>query len=152
MALLRRVFANPAVTTDVIVGFPGETEEEFAVTKRFLEKVNFFEMHVFKYSRRRGTVAAAMDNQVPEQVKAQRSAGLLELERQQSAAYRQGYIGNEITILTEEARKIDGKEYRVGHTETYVKAAVLAEKAGGNQLISGRAVRLLEEDILLLEN
>ena len=97
-------------------------------------------------------MAAAMDNQVPEQVKAQRSAGLLELERQQSAAYRQGYIGNEITILTEEARKIDGKEYRVGHTETYVKAAVLAEKAGGNQLISGRAVRLLEEDILLLEN
>ena len=152
VALLRRVFANPAVTTDVIVGFPGETEEEFAVTKRFLEKVNFFEMHVFKYSRRRGTVAAAMDNQVPEQVKAQRSAGLLELERQQSAAYRQGYIGNEITILTEEAREIDGKEYRVGHTETYVKAAVLAEKAGGNQLISGRAVRLLEEDILLLEN
>ena len=152
VALLRRVFANPAVTTDVIVGFPGETEEEFAVTKRFLEKVNFFEMHVFKYSRRRGTVAAAMDNQVPEQVKAQRSAGLLELERQQSAAYRQGYIGNEITILTEEAREIDGKEYRVGHTETYVKAAVLAEKAGGNQLISGRAVRLLGEDILLLEN
>lgn len=152
VALLRRVFANPAVTTDVIVGFPGETEEEFAVTKRFLEKVNFFEMHVFKYSRRRGTVAAAMDNQVPEQVKAQRSAGLLELERQQSAAYRQGYIGNEITILTEEAREIDGKEYRIGHTETYVKAAVLAEKAGGNQLISGRAVRLLEEDILLLEN
>lgn len=152
VALLRRVFANPAVTTDVIVGFPGETEEEFAVTKRFLEKVNFFEMHVFKYSRRRGTVAAAMDNQVPEQVKAQRSAGLLELERQQSAAYRQGYIGNEITILTEEAREIDGKEYRVGHTETYVKAAVLAEKAGGNQLISGRAVKLLEEDILLLEN
>lgn len=152
VALLRRVFANPAVTTDVIVGFPGETEEEFAVTKRFLEKVNFFEMHVFKYSRRRGTVAAAMDNQVPEQVKAQRSAGLLELERQQSAAYRQGYIGNVITILTEEAREIDGKEYRIGHTETYVKAAVLAEKAGGNQLISGRAVRLLEEDILLLEN
>lgn len=152
VALLRRVFANPAVTTDVIVGFPGETEEEFAVTKRFLEKVNFFEMHVFKYSRRRGTVAAAMDNQVPEQVKAQRSAGLLELERQQSAAYRQGYIGNEITILTEEAREIDGKEYRIGHTETYVKAAVLAEKAGGNQLISGRAVRLLGEDILLLEN
>ncbi|WP_455615593.1 tRNA (N(6)-L-threonylcarbamoyladenosine(37)-C(2))-methylthiotransferase MtaB [Eisenbergiella sp.] len=151
VVLLRRVFDNPAITTDVIVGFPGETEEEFAVTKRFLEKVNFFEMHVFKYSKRQGTVAAAMDNQVPEQVKAERSARLLELERQQSTAYRQGYIGNEITILTEEAREIEGTEYRVGHTETYVKAAVPAQKAGGNQLVSGRAVRLLAEDILLLE-
>lgn len=151
VVLLRRVFGNPAITTDVIVGFPGETEEEFTVTRRFLEKVNFFEMHVFKYSKRQGTVAAAMENQVPEQVKAERSARLLELERQQSAAYRQGYIGNEITILTEEAREIEGKEYRVGHTETYVKAAVPAEKTGGNRLVSGRAIRLLEEDILLLE-
>lgn len=150
-ALLRRVFANPAITTDVIVGFPGESEEEFAATESYLSKVNFFEMHVFKYSKRQGTVAAAMENQVPEQVKAQRSARLLELERKQSAAYRQGYIGNEITILTEEAREIDGKEYRIGHTETYVKAAVPAEKAGGNQLVTGRAVKLLTEDILLLE-
>ena len=67
--LLREVFDNPAITTDVIVGFPGETEEEFETTAAFLEKVHFFEMHVFKYSVRKGTVAASMKDQVPEQVK-----------------------------------------------------------------------------------
>lgn len=149
--LLRRVFGNPAITTDVITGFPGETEEEFAVTRRFLEKVDFFEMHVFKYSRRQGTVAASMENQVPEAVKARRSGELLELERKQSAAYREGYIGKEITVLTEEAREINGKKYRIGHTDTYVKAAVPGGEAEGNMLVKGKAVRLLAEDVLLLE-
>lgn len=149
--LLRRVFGNPAITTDVITGFPGETEEEFAVTRRFLEKVDFFEMHVFKYSRRQGTVAASMENQVPEAVKARRSGELLELERKQSAAYREGYIGKEITVLTEEAREINGKKYRIGHTDTYVKAAVPGGEAEGNMLVTGKAVRLLTEDVLLLE-
>lgn len=150
--LLRQVFGNPAITTDVITGFPGETEEEFAVTRRFLEKVDFFEMHVFKYSRRQGTVAASMENQVPEAVKAVRSGELLELEKRQSAAYREGYIGKEITVLTEEAREINGKRYRIGHTDTYVKAAVPDEKAEGNMLVTGKAVKLLTEDILLLES
>ena len=150
--LLRRVFGNPAITTDVITGFPGETEEEFAVTRRFLEKVDFFEMHVFKYSRRQGTVAASMENQVPEAVKAVRSGELLELEKRQSAAYREGYIGKEITILTEEAREINGERYRIGHTDTYVKAAVPDEKAEGNMLVAGKAVKLLTEEILLLES
>lgn len=150
--LLRQVFGNPAITTDVITGFPGETEEEFAVTRRFLEKVDFFEMHVFKYSRRQGTVAASMENQVPEAVKAVRSGELLELEKRQSAAYRKGYIGKEITILTEEAREINGERYRIGHTDTYVKAAVPDEKAEGNMLVAGKAVKLLTEEILLLES
>ena len=150
--LLRQVFGNPAITTDVITGFPGETEEEFAVTRRFLEKVDFFEMHVFKYSRRQGTVAASMENQVPETVKAVRSGELLELEKRQSAAYRKGYIGKEITILTEEAREINGERYRIGHTDTYVKAAVPDEKAEGNMLVAGKAVKLLTEEILLLES
>ena len=150
--LLRQVFGNPAITTDVITGFPGETEEEFAVTRRFLEKVDFFEMHVFKYSRRQGTVAASMENQVPEAVKAVRSGELLELAKRQSAASREGYIGKEITVLTEEAREINGKRYRIGHTDTYVKAAVSDEKAEGNMLVTGKAVKLLTEEILLLES
>lgn len=149
--LLRRIFGNPAITTDVITGFPGETEEEFAVTKRFLEKVDFFEMHVFKYSRRQGTVAAAMEDQVPEPVKTVRSKELLELEKKQSAAYREGYIGKRVTVLTEEAREIDGREYRIGHTDTYVKAAVPGSLAGGNMLVKGKAAGLLTEEILLLE-
>lgn len=149
--LLRRVFKNPAVTTDVITGFPGETEEEFAVTRRFLEKVDFFEMHVFKYSRRQGTVAAAMEDQVPEPVKTVRSGELLKLEKKQSAAYREGYIGKEVTVLTEEAREIEGRVYRIGHTDTYVKAAVPGALAGGNMLVTGKAAGLLTEEILLLE-
>lgn len=122
--ILRRYFANPAVTTDVITGFPGETEEEFRQTREFLEKVCFYEIHVFKYSRRAGTAAAIMPNQVPEQVKASRSKELLELTARQSVQFRSGYIGRDAEVLLEEEREIDGRVYLVGHTKDYVKAAV----------------------------
>ncbi len=102
---LRRFFHRPAITTDVIVGFPGETEEEFARTKAFLEQVNFYEMHVFKYSRRNGTAAASMPGQVPEAVKVKRSSELLELTRAQSRAFRAHYIGGEAEVLLEERRE-----------------------------------------------
>ena len=152
--LLRRVFERPAITTDVIVGFPGETGEEFAVTEAFLRKVDFFEMHVFKYSVRRGTVAAGLPGQVPEQVKNERSARLLILEREQSGRFRAGYLGKEITVLTENVMEQDGQLYRIGHTPSYVKAALPVREAseiGGNELIRGRAAGFLNDEILLLQ-
>nr|WP_300677771.1 tRNA (N(6)-L-threonylcarbamoyladenosine(37)-C(2))-methylthiotransferase MtaB [uncultured Acetatifactor sp.] len=121
---LREAFHEPAITTDVIVGFPGETEEEFARTKEFLEKVRFYEMHVFKYSRRVGTAAASMPDQVPEPVKAQRSGQLLDMEKQQSEAFRRRYIGRTVEVLLEEERRMEGRTYCIGHTKDYVKVAV----------------------------
>lgn len=93
--ILRRYFDNPAITTDVSVGFPGETEEEFEATKAFLERIGFYEMHIFKYSRRAGTRADRMPEQVPEQIKNVRSEALLLLEKQMSKAYRESFLGKE---------------------------------------------------------
>ena len=152
--LLRSVFDRPAITTDVIVGFPQETEEEFAETKKFLEKVRFFEMHVFKYSRRKGTVADRLSGQLTDAEKTVRSAQLLELDRVNSAEYRSACIGTDIEILTEEQKEIGGKAYWVGHTKTYVTAAFAAtegEKDFSNSLVTGRAVSFLNDEILLLD-
>ena len=149
--LLREVFGRPAITTDVIVGFPGETEEEFAATRAFLEKVHFFEMHVFKYSVRQGTAAAAMPDQVPEQVKNERSARLLELESRMSREYRETYIGKEITVLTEDCLPLSGESWRLGHTQTYVKAAFPEGLAGRNELVTGRVTGFLTDGILRME-
>ena len=149
--LLREVFENPAITTDVIVGFPGETEEEFETTAAFLEKVHFFEMHVFKYSVRKGTVAASMKDQVPEQVKNERSARLIEMEKRLSGEYRAQYIGKEITVLTEDCAQLSGESWRLGHTQTYVKAAVPVSHAGRNELITGRVTGFLTDEVLRLE-
>ncbi len=114
----------PAITTDVIVGFPGETEEEFAITKAFLETVGFYEMHVFKYSKRAGTRAAVMDGQVPDPIKASRSDILLELEREQSIAFRKQKLGQVVAVLMEEEKEIGGKNYLLGHTTDYVRVAL----------------------------
>lgn len=154
--ILRRCFGRPAITTDVIVGFPGETDAEFAATREFLEQVHFFEMHVFKYSKRAGTKAAVMPGQVPEPVKAQRSDVLLDLEAAMSAEYRQGFVGQEISVLFEEAVEIDGVTYMAGHTPQYVKAAAAVEdREKGNglagRICSLRAVGLLGNDMLLAE-
>ena len=150
VSLLREVFERPAITTDVIVGFPGETEEEFETTAAFLEKVHFFEMHIFKYSARKGTAAAGMENQVPEQVKNDRSARLLEMEKRLSREYRAQYIGKEITVLTEDCAELSGESWRLGHTQTYVKAALPASQAGRNELITGRVSGFLTDEILQL--
>ena len=114
--ILREEFDNPAITTDVIVGFPGETEEEFAETERFLKAIHFYEMHIFKYSRRAGTRAADMPDQVPEGTKSVRSDILLALEKQQSLEYRGRFLGTEEEILLEEPIEIDGTKYMMGHT------------------------------------
>ena len=146
---LRRAFDNPAVTTDVIVGFPGETREEFAATKEFLEKVGFYEMHIFKYSKRRGTAAAGMPDQVPEKEKAARARELSELERRQSAAFRGTYIGREAEVLLEDTEEIDGQVWRTGHTRDYVRVAVIAEKAPrANEVIKVPVSGFLTEEIL----
>lgn len=121
--LLRRAYGHPAITTDVIVGFPGETEEEFAQTEQFLQQIRFYEMHVFQYSKRHGTRAERMPDQVPEPIKKERSARLLALEAAQSKEYRDYYIGKQQTVLFEEAVEIGGARYMVGFTPEYVRVA-----------------------------
>ena len=141
---LRKYFDNPAITTDVIVGFPGESEEDFRQTKNFLEKVSFYEMHIFKYSRRKGTVADKMTDQISDEVKSQRSAELLELEKRQSFDYRKGYIGTEIEVLIEELTQIDGKSYYTGYTKNYIRVAVSADYFDGINPVNELYVCLAE--------
>lgn len=149
--LLRKHFPGCAITTDVIVGFPGETEEEFAETKEFLEAVNFFEMHIFKYSRRRGTKADKMPEQVSEEIKTRRSNVLLELEQKQSQKFRDGFVGKEVKVLLEEEKEIDGIRYWLGHTGEYVKVAVPEKDFAKNIFVEVCIKEFLQEDILLGE-
>lgn len=130
--ILRKYFNNPAITTDVIVGFPQETEEEFEATKVFLEKVHFYEMHIFKYSRRKGTVADRMEGQVDEKVKTQRSAILLELENKMSKEYRQQHIGKTEEVLIEEIVSENGKDYFMGFTPDYIRVKIACDTALDN--------------------
>ncbi|MCM1025803.1 MAG: MiaB/RimO family radical SAM methylthiotransferase [Roseburia sp.] len=146
---LRKAFQEPAITTDVIVGFPGETEEEFAATKEFLEKVGFYEMHIFKYSKRQGTAAAGMANQVSEKEKAVRSRELSEMEKRQSAAFRSRYIGRVAEVLLEDTEEIDGQVWRTGHTKDYVRVAVRAAEApSANEIVKIPVSGFLTEEIL----
>lgn len=125
---LREVFDNPAITTDVIVGFPGETEEDFLETRKFLEKVHFYEMHIFKYSRRKGTVADKMPEQVDDRIKTKRSNILIELEEKMSLEYRKLYENSVMDVLIEEKQLIDGREYYTGYTKNYIRILVPAEQ------------------------
>lgn len=132
---LRSYFDHPAITTDVIVGFPGETEEEFQISRTFLQKMDFFEIHVFKYSRRRHTPAATMPGQLTEREKALRSEELLALTKRQSEEFRRYYIGQEVKVLFEEKKLIGGRSYWIGHTPQYVKVAVEQDMDLYNQII-----------------
>ena len=149
-ALLRRYFEHPAITTDVIVGFPGETDEEFETTERYLERIHFYEMHIFQYSRREGTKAAAMPDQVPEAVKKERSEKLLALGHRMSEEFRRYYLGRQVTALLEEEFLYDGKRYYTGYTKEYVKLAVETEKDLSNTFVTGTLKTQLTEDIYLL--
>ncbi len=133
--LLRRYFLEPALTTDVIVGFPGETEEEFKASRDFIDKVDFYETHVFKYSRREGTKAAAMPDQVPEEEKTRRSNILLDLSRKKQAAYEQRLLGTTQEVLIEEEIRRNGEIYQVGHTREYVKVGIRTEEKLANRLV-----------------
>ncbi|MDO4329946.1 MAG: tRNA (N(6)-L-threonylcarbamoyladenosine(37)-C(2))-methylthiotransferase MtaB [Lachnospiraceae bacterium] len=158
---LRKAFQNPAITTDVIVGFPGETEEEFEETRAYLEKVHFYEMHIFKYSRRAGTRAAVMPDQVPESVKGKRSDILLALEAAMSEEYRRSFLEQKNQVLLEEEMEIDGKHYMVGYTREYVRMAINAENLTSQdptgewnaaswkgRLVEGQGVRMITSEIM----
>lgn len=149
---LRKAFDNPAITTDVIVGFPGETEEEFEETREFLENIQLYEMHIFKYSIRKGTIAAKMPDQVADEIKAERSDVLLEMEERLSRAYRETYIGKEVSVLFEEEKEILGEKYQIGHTPQYIKVAYKTDEDLSNCIVNKKVVRLLTNDILLMED
>lgn len=147
--LLRRVYDRPALTTDVIVGFPGETEEEFEASRAFVEQVHFFETHIFKYSRREGTCAAAMPGQISEQEKTRRSHVLLELDGRRRREYMESFLGEERDVLFEERVQADGREYWTGHTREYLKVLVPAEKEDyENQMIPVKLTEIWKEDAL----
>ena len=135
-ALLRKYFHNPALTTDVIVGFPGETEEEFEESRAFIDETDFYETHIFKYSKREGTKAAVMEGQVPEAIKAERSNVLLELGRKKQTAYEEMLIGTVQEVLIEEAIEMKDGIYQVGHTREYVKIGQKTKENLTNQLIN----------------
>lgn len=149
--LLRKYFVHPAITTDVIVGFPGETEEEFEQTKAYLEHIHFYEMHIFKYSKRKGTRAAVMPDQIDEQIKAARSEKLIALGHDMSKEFRKFYIGKNEEVLFEEKAVIGDKEYFVGYTKEYVKVAKKTDENLENQMVSGRISGMLTDEILLFE-
>lgn len=144
---LRKYFEHPALTTDVIVGFPGETEEEFAATKAFLEKIHFYEMHIFKYSKRQGTKAAVMENQVPEEIKTKRSAELLELSGRMSKEFREYYKGSIQEVLFEELTEVDGRKMYTGYTREYVKAVAEPAEPLENKMRKGCLIKALSDEI-----
>ena len=136
--ILRKYFDDPALTTDVIVGFPGETEEEFRASYDFVDSIDFYETHIFKYSRRNGTKAAVMPDQVSEQVKAERSAAMIGLGERKRAAYEKRYVGREVEVLVEEDAVMDGRCVQVGHTKEYIKVALESNEDLKNRIVKVR--------------
>ena len=153
VGFLRDAFEHPAITTDIIVGFPQETDEEFEVTRDFARTVCFYEMHIFKYSKRKGTKAAVMAGQVSEEIKTKRSTVLQEIEVRDSKQFRAYYVGKNVEVLIEEKKEIGGKEYWIGHTKEYVKVAtrVEGEQNLQNQLLTGNITDFLNDEVLMME-
>ncbi len=153
--LLREAFDRPAITTDVIVGFPGETDEEFEECRRFVQDIDFYEMHVFKYSPRKGTVAAGMKEQLTDREKTLRSEVLINLTKQQSEIYRNSFIGEKVDILWEDMEEIKGKNYMIGHTDRYVRIAACEgdecfKNAVSGQITTEMVKGFLNSDTLLI--
>lgn len=146
--ILRKYYDDPAITTDVIAGFAGETEEEFSETLAFVRGIGFYEMHVFKYSVRKGTRAATMPDQVPEKVKTGRSHRLITLGDEMSVEYRQRKLGKNQSLLLEEPLTVDGVTYMTGYTPEYVRGAVITQKGAG-ELIEGHFESVLKDELLL---
>ena len=147
--LLREVYGNPALTTDVIVGFPQESEEEFQKSYDFVDGIHFYETHIFKYSRRQGTKAAAMDGQLTEAEKARRSEKMIEMHHRHASEYEKSMIGKELEVLIEEEYTNDGRTWYLGHSREYIKTAVpKSENYGVNDIIRVKAERFLEEHIM----
>ena len=148
---LREAFPDCALTTDVIVGFPGETEEEFQETLQFVGTVDFYEVHVFPFSPRKGTKAAAMPGQLTRQEKAERASRLASLQAEHARRFRERLLKQEIEILTEEEEEIGGQRWFTGCTRNYVRAAVPAEGLSENQLVKCRPEGFLTEELLKAE-
>ena len=136
MKLIRKYFEHPAITTDVIAGFPGETEAEFGETVSFLEKADFYETHIFRFSGRRGTVAYTLPGQLTSAQKAERSAVLSELDKRKRSAFRSWYKGKEEGVLFEEPQIVNGVKGFVGFTKEYVKVFLPANEDLTNRLIN----------------
>ena len=151
VAMLRKYFDHPAITTDVIVGFPGETEEEFETTRAYLDDIHFYEMHVFKYSKRTGTRAAVMPDQVPEEKKSERSDVLISMADKMSLEYRQSFFGKKVQVLFEEQEEIDGKIYWMGFTKEYIRVAYETKEDLANTIIEGRVSAMLNDEVVLIE-
>ena len=147
--ILRKYFKDPALTTDIITGFPGETEEDFRRSREFVEKVSFFETHVFPYSRREGTKAAKMEEQIPEAVKKERSHVLLELNRRQKEKYLKAALGRETEVLLEEREEFEGRPAWSWYTREYRKVLVLSEKDLGNTLLTVCPEKVCRGEFLL---
>ena len=150
--LIRKYYPAPALTTDVIVGFPMETEEDFQASYDFVEKIHFYETHIFKYSRRHGTKAAAMDGQLTEAVKTQRSEKLLELHDIRAKEYEEAMIGKTIELLLEEEIEEDGKMWYVGHSREYVRAVIEKTEAHQvNDLVEAKVTGFVTDHLLRAE-
>ena len=147
--LLRKYFDNPALTTDVIVGFPMETEEEFRMSRDFVDSIHFYETHIFKYSRRHGTKAAAMDGQLTESQKAIRSDEMLALNEKHSREYEESMLGRELEILLEEEIEMNGEQWYLGHSKEYIKAVLKKQPQYGiNDIVRVTADDFLENHIV----
>ena len=146
---IRKYYEDAAITTDVIVGFPEESDEEFEVTKKYLRDVNFAQMHIFKYSKREGTVAAANKNQVDDRVKSARSDVLIKLGREMHLEFMNKYLGKKVPVLFEEIIKVDSVEYYMGHTMEYLKVAVKTDKNLQNQILEVEITQVLNDEIVL---
>lgn len=147
--LLREVYENPALTTDVIVGFPQESEEEFQKSYDFVDGIHFYETHIFKYSRRQGTKAAAMDGQLTEAEKSFRSEKMIELHHRHAGDYEKSMLGKNLEVLIEEEYTKDGRTWYLGHSREYIKTAVPKSEAYGvNDIVIVKAEGFLEEHIM----
>lgn len=146
--ILRQYFDTPSLTTDVITGFPGESEEDFEESYRFVDDISFFETHIFPYSLRKGTKAASMKGQLTEAVKKQRASRLIELNEKKHRMWIEKLIGSDVEVLIEELQVIDGREYWVGHTKKYEKVAVESDRDLRNTLITVQAEELIGDDCI----
>ena len=148
VGLLRKAFDRPAITTDVIVGFPGESEEEFEECRKFAEDIAFYEMHVFKYSPRKGTVAAGLADQLTDRQKSARSDVLIELTERDSKAYRESFIKEELKVLWEDEEEHGGAKYLIGHTDRYVRVAVKEGTEAYSEAVSGEITSVVPTGML----
>lgn len=140
--ILRKAYKDVALTTDIIVGFPGETEEEFNTTYEFLKNIKFYKTHIFKYSQRKGTRAAIMPNQIDGKLKEERSRKLIELSDKNEVEYNKRYVGKEVDVLFEEVHIENGKKYIKGHTRNYIVVKLETNEELTNKIISVKIVGL----------